>query len=170
MITIVRLDERLIHGQIGVAWASRMGTDTVIVGNDKAASNPLSKQTLLAAAPRNNKTVVKTMEQAVNILNDPRCETKKIFVIVGNWDDLYMIATQVPGVTYLNIGNYGRMAPINSGLTRHAYSSDIFLDEIEVEKAKKIAALPLRCECQTIPENTPVPLAELLHRNADEKR
>lgn len=162
MIAIVRLDERLIHGQIGVAWASRMGTDTVVVCNDKAAGNPLSKSTLLAAAPRNNKTVVKTMEQAIQILNDPRCETKKIFVIVGNWDDLYTIATKVPGVNYLNIGNFGRMAEGHPGLKRKAYSSDIFLDETEVEKARKVASLGLRCECQTIPENNPVPLAELL--------
>ncbi|MCH1942314.1 PTS system mannose/fructose/N-acetylgalactosamine-transporter subunit IIB [Holdemania massiliensis] len=169
MITIVRLDERLIHGQIGVAWASRMGTDTVVVVNDKAASNPLSKQTLLAAAPRNNKTVVKTVDQAIQILNDPRCETKKIFVIVGNWDDLYTIATRVPDVTYLNIGNYGRMAPSNPGLTRQAYSADIFLDEIEIEKVKKIMALPLRCECQTIPENPAVPLADLLTRGIQKK-
>ena len=161
MITIVRLDERLIHGQIGVAWASRMGTDTLIVANDKAAANPLSKQTLLAAAPRNNKTVVKSMQEAIAILNDPRCETKKIFVIVGTWDDLYTLAVQVPGIHYLNIGNYGRMAPVNPGKVRHAYTADLFLDETEVETAKKIAALPLRVECQTIPEHTAVPLSDL---------
>ena len=168
MISIVRLDERLIHGQIGVAWASKMGTDTLVVVNDKAANNPISKKTLLAAAPRNNKTVVKTMQEALPILNDPRVETKNIFVIVGNWEDLYQIITEVNGIHYVNIGNYGRLTLENPGYKRNTFGTDLFLDETEYPKALKVAEKAvekeIRCEVQTVPENKAVSLLDVLKK------
>ena len=41
MIKAIRIDERLIHGQVAVAWSTTLGVDSILVANDKAASDEI---------------------------------------------------------------------------------------------------------------------------------
>ena len=49
MIVQLRLDERLIHGQITTAWSRALDIDTILVANDHAAGNVLLRNTLMMA-------------------------------------------------------------------------------------------------------------------------
>ena len=40
MIKLLRIDDRLIHGQVAVYWVNATGADTIVIANDKHASNP----------------------------------------------------------------------------------------------------------------------------------
>ena len=39
MIKMLRIDDRLIHGQIAVVWSKELGVDRIVVANDKVAVN-----------------------------------------------------------------------------------------------------------------------------------
>jgi PTS system mannose-specific IIB component len=39
MIKLIRLDERLIHGQVAIRWSKYLGVDRILVLNDEAAKN-----------------------------------------------------------------------------------------------------------------------------------
>ena len=41
MIKLLRVDDRLIHGQVAVSWTSYLGADTIVVANDKAITDKL---------------------------------------------------------------------------------------------------------------------------------
>lgn len=51
MIKMLRIDDRLIHGQIAVVWSKELGVDRIVVANDKVAVNDVQKATLKMAAP-----------------------------------------------------------------------------------------------------------------------
>ncbi len=40
-IALVRLDERLIHGQVAVAWTRVTGADQLVVISDEAANDEM---------------------------------------------------------------------------------------------------------------------------------
>ena len=61
MITFVRIDDRMIHGQTCTRWAVEYPCDGLIAVNDAAATNPVLKQAYKGAAP-DKKTFVWTME------------------------------------------------------------------------------------------------------------
>ncbi len=46
MITHLRIDNRLIHGQVAVMWRSNVSADAIIVCNDKVAADPIQKMAL----------------------------------------------------------------------------------------------------------------------------
>ena len=40
-IVLSRIDERLIHGQVGVQWVGFAGANLVLVANDEVAEDPV---------------------------------------------------------------------------------------------------------------------------------
>lgn len=61
MISFVRIDDRMIHGQTVTRWAVENPCDGIIAVNDAAASNPVLKSAYKSAAP-DKKTFVWTKE------------------------------------------------------------------------------------------------------------
>ena len=46
MINHIRLDERLIHGQVAIKWSRHTGVSHIVVANDAASESPLIQKTL----------------------------------------------------------------------------------------------------------------------------
>lgn len=42
-IVLCRIDERLIHGQVGVQWVGFAGANLVLVANDEVAEDPVQQ-------------------------------------------------------------------------------------------------------------------------------
>ena len=51
MIALVRVDNRLLHGQILEAWLPRLGAREVVVADDDAAASPLARAAMTLALP-----------------------------------------------------------------------------------------------------------------------
>lgn len=52
-IMLTRIDNRLVHGQVGVAWTSTLsGCNLIVVADDAAAQDPL-QQSLMTATAQN---------------------------------------------------------------------------------------------------------------------
>ena len=84
MIKLFRIDERLIHGQIAIKWSRHTGVDSIVVANNNAAANTMIQKSLKMAAPPGIKTVIKSIDDAIKTLNDPRCEPLKVLVLVNS--------------------------------------------------------------------------------------
>lgn len=41
MISMMRIDDRLIHGQVAVMWSKELGISRIIVASDAIASNEI---------------------------------------------------------------------------------------------------------------------------------
>ncbi len=51
MIALVRVDNRLLHGQILEAWVPRLKVRRVVVADDEAAASPLAQAAMTLALP-----------------------------------------------------------------------------------------------------------------------
>ena len=101
MIKLFRIDERLIHGQIAIKWSRHTGVDSIVVANDHAAANVMIQKSLKMAAPPGIKTVIKSIDDAIKTLNDPRCEPLKVLVLVNSPEDALKMAKQVKGIPFI---------------------------------------------------------------------
>ena len=152
MIKMFRIDERLIHGQIAIKWSRHTGVDHIVVGNDAAAASPIIQKSLLMAAPAGIKTAIRSVDAAIKLLKDPRCESMKILVLVNSPEDAQKMVDAVEGIPFINVGNYGRIAPEKPGKPRRRYGNNIYCDDEEVECFKHLIAAGLKCIYQTTPE------------------
>lgn len=162
MIPLIRLDERMIHGQVAIKWSRHLSVDRIVVVNDKAASNSIIKESLMMAAPATAKTAIKGVEDSIKLLNDPRGASHKMLVIVSNPDDLLKIIQNVPDIPLVNVGNYGRVASKVNGEERKTYRRNLYAYDSEVAVLKKVIATGIKCVYQTIPDDAPEDLAKVL--------
>ena len=131
MIKVLRLDERLIHGQVANEWSRKLGVDAIVVANDNAATNDLVATSLRMAAPGDKKVVIKKVDDAINILNDPKAEGLSIFVVCDNPADALKLVKGVKGIPYLNVGNFGRIGI--DKISRKEYTSNLYASDDEDE-------------------------------------
>lgn len=161
MIKLFRIDERLIHGQIAIKWSRHLNVTHIVVANESASKNTLIQKSLKMAAPAGVKVAIKDIEGAAEIINDPRSESLSLLVLVNSPEDALDLSEKAKGIPFINVGNYGRIAPEKPNMPRKAYGSNIFCDEIEVAAFKKLLETGLKIIYQTIPEDNAVDLSNI---------
>ena len=80
MITIARIDERLIQGQVGYAWSVVYKSDAIMVIDNEISKDKFQISLLQMACPAGVKCFVCDEDKAVEMLN--KYAKKKIFVVV----------------------------------------------------------------------------------------
>ena len=79
MITVARIDERLIHGQVAFAWTTAYKSQAVMAIDDEIAKDAFQKSLLEMACPSGLKCFVVGVDKAVELLK--KYESKKIFIV-----------------------------------------------------------------------------------------
>jgi PTS system mannose-specific IIB component len=158
----MRLDERLIHGQVATKWSKLLGVDRILVADDTAANNEIIKKSLMMAAPEECRTVITTVDGAIKLCNDPRAAGLKILLIVSSLDNLLRLAKEVRDIKKINIGNYGRIVEKKGNESRKSYTSNLYLYDAEVEILKQVMATGIECVVQTIPDDMPKSLKSII--------
>lgn len=162
MIVMVRLDERMIHGQVAIKWSRHTSVDRIIVASDTAAANPIIQKSLMMAAPATAKTAIKSVSDAITLLKNPKAAEHKILLIVSTPQDLLRVATEVDGIPLINVGNYGRVAEKRGNESRKTYRNNLYAYEDEAEILKNVVSTGIKCNYQTIPDDTPEDLGKVL--------
>lgn len=105
MVKILRVDRRLIHGQIAFSWTAYLNVDCILVANDDAAKDDIRMTTLRLAKPKNTKLIIKSVEDSILAFKSGKTDKYKIMVIVENIDDACRLAKEVDDIKTINLGN-----------------------------------------------------------------
>lgn len=105
MAVFLRLDDRLIHGQIVTAWSRHLQVKTLMVANDKVAKDELTKAALMMTAPAGMKVTIRSIEETIKLLSDPRAEKMRILLLVDNPKDAVVLVKNL-GIQEVNVGNF----------------------------------------------------------------
>ena len=76
----MRIDNRLIHGQVTVTWVGSVGANRLIVTNDQVATDPVQKM-LLPAAARGVPTSVLSVDDTLTYVASEQGQREKIMII-----------------------------------------------------------------------------------------
>lgn len=108
MIKHIRIDNRLIHGQVAAAWKNNIGAEVIIACNDEVANDPIQKMVLPMAA-QGSKVLVFSIDEMVAYDEKHPDETK--FVICKFASDCLALLEKGVNVEEVNIGN---QAPVKN--------------------------------------------------------
>lgn len=107
MIKHLRIDNRLIHGQVAVAWQKYINAKVIIVCNDAVAKDPIQKMALPLAA-RESKVLVLSIDEAMQYEKDHQDES--IFIIAKFPQDALTIIETGVQIETINVGNAAPIA------------------------------------------------------------
>ncbi|WP_413730596.1 PTS system mannose/fructose/N-acetylgalactosamine-transporter subunit IIB [Sodalis sp. RH22] len=161
MISLVRIDDRLIHGQVAVVWTKHLGVNRILVANDQIVANDVQKMSLRMAAPDTAKCAIMAVKDAGDTLNDPRSADMKILVIVNNVADARRLIEQVPAIKHLNVANYGRITDNLAAKTK--ISDTVYVTPQDVADFLAIAGCGVKVDYQVLPSHQVKNLIEMLN-------
>jgi len=100
----LRIDNRLIHGQVTVAWVNSVGANHMICTNDKVAKDPVQKM-LLPQAARGIKTSVLSVAETAEYVNSEKAQQEKIMIIAKFPEDALALLEAGVEPKEVNVGN-----------------------------------------------------------------
>lgn len=164
MLAQLRVDDRLIHGQVAVVWTKELNTKLIVVANDHAANDKVMQMTLKMAVPDGVKCLIRTVDDAIKVLNDPRGKDKRIFALCNCVSDANKIAHEVHDIEAVNVANAGRFDKSDPKSKVEVFHS-IQLNPDELQAAKELASLTnVETYNQVLPSNEKHDLAEALKK------
>src|ERR1051326_3742482 len=103
----MRIDNRLIHGQVTVTWVGSVGANRLIVSNDQVATDPVQKM-LLPAAARGVSTSVMSVEDGLAYVASEQGQREKIMIIAKLPTDGLRLLQGGLKPAHVNVGNQAR--------------------------------------------------------------
>lgn len=102
MIKHLRIDNRLIHGQVVVTWRAHVEAEIIIVCNDKVADDPFQKK-MLPLSMRDTPVLVLSIAETIRYAQEH--ESTVIFVICKFPADALALLESGIIVKEVNVGN-----------------------------------------------------------------
>ncbi len=159
-IALVRVDNRLIHGQILEAWLPFIDAATIVVVDDEVAGDFFRESIIRMAVPVDVEVIVSTVAEFAGHHAYGRGEGKKTIVLFSSIADAaraYQLGFRFEN---LNIGNVYNLQCDEDGLP---CSSCVFLNDSDVRSLDGlISASGVRIELQRVPRETPVDVQDIL--------
>jgi PTS system N-acetylgalactosamine-specific IIB component len=161
VITAVRVDNRLLHGQVLETWIPRLGVAEVVVADDEAAASPLARAAMTLCVPADIPVRVLPLAQAdfAALAEAPT----RVLVLVR--DVASLAAAARAGLTparahRLNLCN------VHFSPGRRAVTPSVFLTAEELAELERLASAGFEVEASALPTDTPAGLAELARKYA----
>ncbi|MFA6850771.1 MAG: PTS sugar transporter subunit IIB [Selenomonadaceae bacterium] len=96
-ISFVRIDDRLIHGQVATVWTKVSGCNRIMCCSDDVAKDSMRKQLLLQVAPPGVKAYVVPIAKAIEAYKNPKYNTfKTLFLFTNPTDALRAVEGGIP--------------------------------------------------------------------------
>ncbi|HPC44152.1 MAG TPA: PTS sugar transporter subunit IIB [Candidatus Latescibacteria bacterium] len=152
MILLVRVDERLIHGQVTVAWRGALDLDAFAVVDDELAGSDWEKDLVLAAAPEGTVAEVVTVADAVRLWNDWKADTRRRMVLVQSFASARSICASGVDLGSLNVGG------LHKREGRKEFLPYVWLDSAEMETCRYLCRSGVTLEARNVPATSGVNL------------
>lgn len=146
MIVLMRIDDRLLHGQIAFSWKAALNYDAIVIANDDAAENELRKKTFKLARPEGVNLATRSVEDAARLVADERLKPMKVFLICGSPKDAYRLYQLIEERPALNIGG------IQKGEGTQMIAPSVWFDQEDFGYADKILEMGIEVEIREVPD------------------
>lgn len=147
-IALVRLDERLIHGQVAIAWARVTGADQLVVISDEAANDEMQKVLLEMAVPSGTKLLILAVKEAIERFKQGKIPGSKVILVFKKPEDVLKMVQAGVEIPVLNVGGmYYKPG-------RKQYRKALCLSEEDLKVLKELHNFGVKLEYQVAPMNT----------------
>lgn len=156
MISLVRVDNRLIHGQVVEAWLPHLKVARVAVADDEAAQNALIKAAMgLAVQPS-----VEVLIQPVGAVPYQRFSEDDVKTLVLVRDVKHVLEARDHGLSLsrLNLGN------VHFASGRKQVSPSVFLSPEEMIQLKMLVEGGVEVDARGTPSDKPISFAEMTEK------
>ncbi len=165
-VALIRVDNRLVHGQVLEAWLPALDAHGVLVADDEAAGNVLARSAMSLAIPPKVQFQVLKVSAAADLLRPggkgvPGVRT---LLLVRDVRDAIALGERGVPIPRLNLGN------VHFANGRRQVAPSVYLDAGEMDALSGLSSRGTEVEARAVPSEHPSPLSSLKARFAAGQR
>ncbi|MEW5193220.1 PTS sugar transporter subunit IIB [Klebsiella oxytoca] len=145
MITLLRVDHRLLHGQVAFSWTQYVGADCILIANDNVPDDELRKTTIKLAKPPSVKLVIKNINDSIESIKSGVTDKYNLFIVVESVNDAWRISSAVEEIKSINLGG------IKAKEGSKNISKAINLLPEEIEQLQQLVGKGVEVEIRQVP-------------------
>lgn len=157
-IAAVRIDTRLLHGQVATAWTKQIAPNRIIVVSDGVAHDELRKTMIEQAAPPGVPANVVPISKMVEVAKDPRFGATKAFLLFETPQDLLRC---IEGGVDIKKANIGSMA---HSVGKVVVTNAIAMGEDDVKTLEELKAKGVELEARKVPSDSSEDIDAMLRK------
>ncbi|EPO7998334.1 PTS sugar transporter subunit IIB [Klebsiella pneumoniae] len=147
MITLLRVDHRLLHGQVAFSWTQYVGADCILIANDSVPGDELRKTTIKLAKPPSVKLVIKNVNDSIEAIKSGVPDKYNLFIVVESVNDAWRIASAIDEIKSINLGG------IKAKEGSKNISKAINLLPTEIEQLQQLVGKGVEVEIRQVPND-----------------
>jgi PTS system mannose-specific IIB component len=155
-IQLVRIDDRLIHGQVVIGWAGHLKTKKIILCEDSVAENDWEKELYLSIVPEHIEAHIMTTIELADYLKNSHSDLHKTIILVNSPKVIEHLIQLGAPINKVNVGGIhfkdGRKKVLNY----------LYLNDEEINSFKRCIEMGVEFDCQDIPLCKRTPLRKLI--------
>ncbi len=155
-LELVRVDDRLIHGQVVVGWGRELRPDLVVLADDEVAKNDWEQELSRLGVPDGMEVKFTTVDQAAGGVEAWANGSCKTIILVSGIDALRRLCEGAPSIRKVNLGG------VHNEGDRHQHLPYLFLSDEEAHQLRSLATRGIEITAQDLPNAAPVALTDLL--------
>lgn len=156
-IVLTRVDGRLIHGQVAVAWTRNVNAEKIIVIDDETADDEMQSMLVELAAPSGAETEIYNLANGIEALKNGGGEKQNTMLIIKKPDTVLALIERGIQINSVNIGGmYYEKDKVK-------IDKALFVDKKDQDTFKKLQSKGVELFYQVAPLTKKQPLFSLLH-------
>ncbi len=159
-LSVIRVDDRLIHGQVVFGWTQSLGIQQILVADDATAANPAQCDLMLLAVPAGVVGDVLTIADAAEVIQESQSDVPTMVLVRGPAELLALKQAGVP-MTEVNVGN------VHTGPGRRRLTKEVHASDEEIAIWRQLAADGVKLEALWIPGQAKTDLGKLVSQLPD---
>lgn len=154
-ILMTRIDNRLVHGQVGVTWTSSLGANLVLVANDDAAADPVQQNLMDMVVADGVQTRYFTLEKTIEVIHKA-ADRQKIFIVCKTPQDVLTLVKGGVPISFVNVGN------MHFAEGKRQIHKTVSVNDSDTAAFRELEKLGGTCEVRRVPDESGESIAKLL--------
>lgn len=154
-LKLVRIDDRLIHGQVVAVWLRSVGADRIVIVDDKSAKDEFLKDLMVLAAPQGVPVEVLGTDDGAQRVAEIAGTSERAFVLMKSPVTALRLRQAGVPIEVLNVGGMG------AGAGRKTLYKNISASDEERQAMRDLEALGTRVELRIVADDRAVPFSSV---------
>ena len=156
MIKLLRIDDRLIHGQVAYGWTQALGVSVILIVNDEVAANEMRKVAYSVGKPAGCKLYFRNVKEGIEAVKKLEASAHKCLVLVDNVKDALILVKESGCIRTVNLGGQR----ISEG--KRFITTLVAVDDEDIAMLKEMEEAGTEVEVRKLPSEAKKRLEELI--------
>ena len=147
-ILLTRIDNRLVHGQVGVTWTKTIGANLLVVADDETSQDALTQRLMTVTAKSSGVGIRFFSIEKTAAIIDKAAPSQKIFIICKTPKDVRRLVDAGVPIREVNVGN------MHYSDGKRQLTAKVYVDDHDMDDLKHLASKGIHVYAQDVPGDT----------------